>query len=361
MGRREADGRNEVRLTKSQEVVATQERCSRSVSENPQSTAVGVLEIPLSADAEIISDSALDSMTDPDIVEYAAQRIVKFAVEIRPVLIKVHERFLAEKKAGRPFLGHTNFDKFCLAFWNYTGRQIRNIINGTPTPATRKEAGPGRLRKSNRQAVEEDRERQAEQARQEGIQEGRRIERESFKQAVQSAYERGIRDGANSGLTSESNPTEVTPAESVRHECVLRLSPEERKLVSETLEAMKHYKDTSLSAAPGKVFVLQTDALIVRHPEDGTPSHECYKLAEALVRGNRKQVGQALAKRLEGFARHVDGVWYLAYDISRSAEKAKSLLADSAISASWPSLRRIQATLHQAHREMGFVAPPSEA
>ncbi len=112
------------------------------------------------SDSEIISDSELDSMTDQVLVEYAGNQIVKFAVEIRPVLIKVHQRFKDAKKAGRPFLGYTNFDDFCIAFWNYTGRQIRNIINGTPTPKLA--GGKKALRKSNRQIVQEGLEHQIE-------------------------------------------------------------------------------------------------------------------------------------------------------------------------------------------------------
>jgi hypothetical protein len=84
--------------------------------------------------SEIISDTQITAMTDLALVDYVGTRIVKFAMEIRPLVVEVHTRFMAETKAGRKFVGYTNFDKFCEDFWNYTGRQIRNIINGTPTP-----------------------------------------------------------------------------------------------------------------------------------------------------------------------------------------------------------------------------------
>jgi hypothetical protein len=88
----------------------------------------------LIARSEIISDTQITAMTDLALVDYVGTRIVKFAMEIRPLVVEVHTRFMAETKAGRKFVGYTNFDKFCEDFWNYTGRQIRNIINGTPTP-----------------------------------------------------------------------------------------------------------------------------------------------------------------------------------------------------------------------------------
>lgn len=142
----------------------------------------GHIETPSSpaCDSEIISDSELDTMTDQTLVEYAGNRIVKFAVEIRPVLIKVQQRFKDAKKAGRPFLGYTNFDDFCIAFWNYTGRQIRNIINGTPTPK-KLPGGKKPRRKSNSQVVQEGLEHQIEvesrKARERGFEEGRIAER----------------------------------------------------------------------------------------------------------------------------------------------------------------------------------------
>lgn len=334
-----------------------------SVSECPQSVAVEVLEplAPTDDATEIISVAELASLTDKALVDYAAGRIVKFAMEIRPVLIEVHTRFFAEKKAARSFLGYTDFDKFCLDFFQYTSRQIRNIINGTPTPTAAKGAARKPRSKPTRQVVEEGLERQAAQARQEGIREGRRIERDSMKQTAQAAYERGVRDGAKANSVPEPTAAETTLAEPVQHECVLRLSAEEHKLVAETLEAMKHYQDTLLAAAPGKVFLLQTDALVVAHPQGDMPSQECWKLAEALQRGNRKQVGEAVANRLEGYAQKLDTMRSLSYDISRSVEKTEKLLADHSMSASRPPLRRVLASLQHGQRETAFVTPPGEA
>jgi hypothetical protein len=84
--------------------------------------------------SEIISESDIAGMSDRELVEYVGSRIVKFAIEIRPLVVEVHKRFMAEKEAGRKFFGYSNFDTFCEDFWKYSGRQIRNIINGTPTP-----------------------------------------------------------------------------------------------------------------------------------------------------------------------------------------------------------------------------------
>jgi hypothetical protein len=172
----------------------------------PQSERVHFLRVTPS-DSEIISASELDTMTDNAIVEYAAQRIVKFAMEIRPVLVKVHERFMSEKKANRPFLGYTNFDQFCLAFWNYTGRQIRNIINGTPTPK-RLPAAKKPRRKTNRQVVEEGIERQqaieVQKAREKGFEEGQVAERK--------AQEILNRKAAKSGAIFDPNPGVQLPS-----------------------------------------------------------------------------------------------------------------------------------------------------
>src|SRR5260221_9743539 len=85
----------------------------------------------------------LDKMTDQALVNYAGKLIVKFASELRPVFMKVHERFVLRKLKGKPFLGYTDWDKFCLDFWNYTGRHVRRIINGEGLPKPRKRLSAG--------------------------------------------------------------------------------------------------------------------------------------------------------------------------------------------------------------------------
>lgn len=332
-----------------------------SVSEHPQSLAVEVLQ-PVAAlqSTEIISAEELENLTDEALVEYAACRIVKFAMDIRPVLVEVHTRFFAEKKAGRSFLGYTDFDKFCLDALNYTSRQIRNIISGTPTPTSAKSTARKPRCKPSRQVVEEGLERQAAQAHQEGIREGRRIERESIKQTLKTEYERGLRDGAKAGSVPESRPAETAP-EPVQPECVLRLTAEERKVVAQTLEAMKSYRDPLLAAAPGGVLLLQTDALVVVHKQSQMPSQECWKLGDALQRGNRKQVGKAVANRLEDYARKLDTLRDLSSFLSLSVEGTEKLFADESMSASRPSLRRVLSALQRAQADMRFVTPPSEA
>lgn len=180
-----------------------------SVSEQPQGLTIEDLQLLAAAQStEIISAEELPNLTDKALVEYAAGRIVKFAMEMRPVLIEVHTRFFAEKKAGRSFLGYTDFEKFCLDVLRYTSRQIRNIINGTPTPAGR--SGPGRKpsRKSNRQVVEEGTERQhaieVQQARDKGFEEGRLAERK--------AQEILAKKSARPGATFDPNPGVQLPS-----------------------------------------------------------------------------------------------------------------------------------------------------
>ena len=73
----------------------------------------------------------LDKMSDKALVNYAAKLLVKFAGEMRPVFIEVHTRFVHRTKVQRKdFLGYTDWDKFCLEFWNYTGRHIRRVMAG---------------------------------------------------------------------------------------------------------------------------------------------------------------------------------------------------------------------------------------
>src|SRR6266481_7800370 len=71
-----------------------------------------------------------DGMTDRALVNYVGKQFTKFLLEMRPYLIEVHTRFLTRKAKGRPFLGYTDWDKFCIDFFHYTGRHVRRIING---------------------------------------------------------------------------------------------------------------------------------------------------------------------------------------------------------------------------------------
>ena len=71
-----------------------------------------------------------DEMSDQALVNYVGKQFTKFLLEMRPYLIEVHTRFLTKKAKGRPFLGYTDWDKFCVDFFHYTGRHVRRIING---------------------------------------------------------------------------------------------------------------------------------------------------------------------------------------------------------------------------------------
>jgi hypothetical protein len=56
--------------------------------------------------SEIISDPDFASMPDRALVEYVGGRIVKFAMEIHPLVVEVHKRFMQKTKAGRKFVSY---------------------------------------------------------------------------------------------------------------------------------------------------------------------------------------------------------------------------------------------------------------
>ncbi len=68
-----------------------------------------------------------DKMSDSQLVNYIGRQFTKFLLEMRPYLIEVHTRFIQKKATRRPFLGYTDWDKFCPDFFNYTGRHVRRI------------------------------------------------------------------------------------------------------------------------------------------------------------------------------------------------------------------------------------------
>jgi hypothetical protein len=78
--------------------------------------------------------SDLDKMSDKALVNFTIKRMVKYAMELRPLFSKIHERFVLRKLKGKPFLGYTDFDRFCLDVFRYTGRHVRRIINGENQP-----------------------------------------------------------------------------------------------------------------------------------------------------------------------------------------------------------------------------------
>ena len=86
----------------------------------------------------------LDKMSDKALVNYAGKLLVKFAGEMRPVFIKVHTRFVHRTKVQRKdFLGYTDWDRFCLDFWNYTGRHIRRVMAGDELTKRKQLPAPG--------------------------------------------------------------------------------------------------------------------------------------------------------------------------------------------------------------------------
>jgi hypothetical protein len=73
-------------------------------------------------------------MSDRQLVNFVGKQFTKFLLEMRPYLIEVHKRFIEKKAIGKPFLDYTDWDKFCVEFFNYTGRHVRRIISGEGLP-----------------------------------------------------------------------------------------------------------------------------------------------------------------------------------------------------------------------------------
>jgi hypothetical protein len=78
--------------------------------------------------------STIGQMSDRELVNYVGKRFTGFLIELRPYLIEVHTRFITKKMTRHPLLGYTDFDKFCLDFFNYSSRHVRRIISGEALP-----------------------------------------------------------------------------------------------------------------------------------------------------------------------------------------------------------------------------------
>ncbi|MGD0908544.1 MAG: hypothetical protein ABSA96_13255 [Candidatus Acidiferrales bacterium] len=61
-------------------------------------------------------------------------RFRKFSLRLRPYFAEFHNRYRAEKRAGRAYLGFKDYDRLCEAKLHYSGKQARRIENGEPTP-----------------------------------------------------------------------------------------------------------------------------------------------------------------------------------------------------------------------------------
>jgi hypothetical protein len=88
-----------------------------------------------------------DKMSDRQLVNFVGKQFTKFLLEMRPYLIEVHTRFLLNRANGKPFLGHTDWDKFCVEVFAYTGRHVRRIISGDGLPRPRKRLANERTKK----------------------------------------------------------------------------------------------------------------------------------------------------------------------------------------------------------------------
>jgi hypothetical protein len=79
-----------------------------------------------------------DKMSDQQLNKYVRNGFTKFLSEMRPYLIELQTRWHQRRIRGRPFLSYTNWDDYCAAELNYTGRHVNRIISGEALPKPRK-------------------------------------------------------------------------------------------------------------------------------------------------------------------------------------------------------------------------------
>jgi hypothetical protein len=84
-----------------------------------------------------LSDKALVSHITSAVntfIEDTDKRFRTFSIDLQPYALEFMNRFKAEKKAGRHYLGFKDFDRACGTILHYSSKQVRRIAIGQPTP-----------------------------------------------------------------------------------------------------------------------------------------------------------------------------------------------------------------------------------
>lgn len=92
--------------------------------------------------SEIISDFSavvervqdVDSLTDVALFTHMKEGLRISAQILKPLCVSFMRRFKKAKNEGKDFHGYTDFDRASERLTGYSGRQIRNLAAGTPTP-----------------------------------------------------------------------------------------------------------------------------------------------------------------------------------------------------------------------------------
>lgn len=91
----------------------------------------------LATENEKCEVTSLSHLTDDNLVSEIHNRTNNFLfIDLRPLMNEILVRFSAAKATGKPYFGHTDFNKFCPAVLNYSSKQVRNIAAGNPTGKT---------------------------------------------------------------------------------------------------------------------------------------------------------------------------------------------------------------------------------
>jgi hypothetical protein len=142
----EGDGMSPVTLAELDPV--TLARVREQIPEVAESTnaALAVIE-----NKEIISQSFsnpltvqdIDALTDAALFTSMRERLRLTVQLLQPFCVSFLKRFKTAKRSGNDFHGYTDFNDAAEKLTGYSGRQVRNLAAGTPTPI--KKAAPQRL------------------------------------------------------------------------------------------------------------------------------------------------------------------------------------------------------------------------
>jgi len=116
------------------------------------STALAVIE-----DKEIISQSFSNLLTVRDIETLTDAALftsmrdgLRLTVQLlQPFCVSFLKRFKTAKRSGKDFHGYTDFNDAAEKLTGYSGRQVRNLAAGTPTPEKKPSSNSQRLRKNS--------------------------------------------------------------------------------------------------------------------------------------------------------------------------------------------------------------------
>lgn len=117
---------------------AKRERKSKAATEKTDALAVtGNEKTDIMSAIHRLSDKVLVSHITSAVntfIDETDKRFRTFSIDLQPYALEFMNRFKAEKKAGRHYLGFKDFDRACDNVLHYSSKQVRRIAIGQPTP-----------------------------------------------------------------------------------------------------------------------------------------------------------------------------------------------------------------------------------